>query len=52
MQSIDICKDWKFCKKGSAEMKQVTLPHDAMLFEKRDPECGSGSGCAYFPGGI
>lgn len=52
MLSIDICKDWKFCKKGSTEMKQVTLPHDAMLYEKRSPECSSGSGCAYFPGGI
>jgi len=29
----------------------VTLPHDAMLHETRDPEAGSGSAGAFFPDG-
>lgn len=31
--------------------KQVMLPHDAMLHEKRDPEAASGSAGAFFPDG-
>jgi hypothetical protein len=30
----------------------VTLPHDAMINDRRVPDCTSGSGCAYFPGGV
>jgi len=45
------CEDWKFRKEGGAETI-VTLPHDAMLTEQRSPEGGTGSGGAYFPGGV
>lgn len=31
--------------------KAVTLPHDAMLHEKRDPRAACGSAGAFFPGG-
>ncbi len=30
----------------------VTLPHDAMIHEKRQPDAPGGSGHAYFPGGV
>lgn len=30
----------------------VALPHDAMQLQDREPDAKSGSGCAYFPGGI
>lgn len=30
----------------------MTLPHDAMIHEKREAECESGSAGAYFPGGV
>lgn len=29
-------------------VQQVTLPHDAMLHDKRDPESPSGGACSYF----
>ena len=42
--------NWRFAKQGG-EIKPVTLPHDAMIFETRDPAAPSGSAQAYFPGG-
>lgn len=30
----------------------MTLPHDAMIHEKREAECESRSAGAYFPGGV
>ena len=41
------------CKKlgDSAEPKPVALPHDAMLFEKRDKNAATAGACGYFPGG-
>ncbi len=50
MRKLNFCKDWSFGKAGSGEMKQVTLPHDAMLGEERLPDNPSGSGGAYFSG--
>lgn len=29
----------------------VTLPHDAMIWEKRDPENAAGAACGFYPGG-
>lgn len=52
MVQIDFCKDWKFRKEGEKEYTLVTLPHDAMIYEKRFAECESGSAGAYFPGGV
>lgn len=44
--------DWLFWKEGQEASKtQVTLPHDAMILEKRDPELPQGSNTGYFPGG-
>ena len=41
---------WTFRKKGG-EARQVTLPHDATIREKRKAFAPSGSGGAFFPGG-
>lgn len=42
--------DWKFYKEGE-ETKKITLPHDAMLEEKRIPDLIAGENSAYFPPG-
>lgn len=43
---------WSFWKDGhDEERKTVTLPHDAMFKEQRDPQLELGSASAYFPGG-
>lgn len=52
MLQIDFCKNWRFRKEGEEKYTLVTLPHDAMIYEERFPECDSGSAGAYFPGGI
>ncbi len=52
MLQIDLCKRWKFSKRGREGSVLVNIPHDAMIHEERTPECESGSAGAYFPGGI
>lgn len=47
---IDWNQNWSFSKIGEAPMT-VHLPHDAMLLEKRDPNCHNGVNSGYFPGG-
>ncbi len=51
MKRIDFCKEWKIERKAG-NWEDITLPHDAMLEEKRSPECKSGPSGAYFPGGV
>lgn len=44
--------DWIFYKEGNeSEKKRVCLPHDAMIFEKRDRKCENGHNTGFFPGG-
>lgn len=50
MKKTDFNQGWSFIKKGEAA-RTVNLPHDAMLYEKRDPECLNGKSTGYFPGG-
>ena len=45
-------EDWIFNKAGKEERRKVTLPHDAMLEEKRTADAPSGSAGAYFHGDI
>lgn len=47
---VDFCKDWTFCKEGSAPIT-VELPHDAMITEQREATCRNGVNSGYFPGG-
>lgn len=43
--------NWNFKNVEDKEWKIVDLPHDAMLFEERDPNCHNGVNSGYFPGG-
>lgn len=51
MRKQEFNQEWFFYKEGSREKQPVTLPHDAMLHEKRDPESPGTHATAYFPGG-
>ncbi len=42
---------WRFRKAESDTYQNVSLPHDAMLSEKRAPDTGGKSASGYFPGG-
>ena len=45
-------EDWLFFKEGREEHTQkVCLPHDAMIFEPRIPNCLNAYDTGYFPGG-
>lgn len=45
-------ENWSFKKQGEAKGRVITLPHDAMLEEKRAKENATGSAGAYFGTGI
>ena len=52
MNKQDFNQGWRFYKKGcEASAKTVALPHDAMLYETRDPACKNGKNTGYYPGG-
>lgn len=44
--------NWSFWKAGSSDQQLVTLPHDAMIHELRDPNGAGGSAHGFFPGGV
>lgn len=45
-------QNWQFWKQGCADKQTVTLPHDAMIHEERQPNGVGGSAHGFFPGGI
>ena len=49
--NLDFNKNWTFCREGE-EPISVTLPHDAMLMEKRRASAPAGANNGYFPGGV
>ena len=51
MNKIDFCKEWHFAEKGK-EKTPVILPHDAMLLSGREANAPSGSGEAFYCGGV
>ncbi len=51
MEKILFTDGWRYGLKG-AEKRPVILPHDAMQLQRRHPDEKSGSGGAYFPGGV
>lgn len=51
MRKLEFNQEWLFCKDGNTP-EVVTLPHDAMLEENRDPSNPSGAACGFFAGGI
>jgi hypothetical protein len=52
MQTINFCAGWKFKRQGMDKAELIDLPHDAMIYEKRDGQATSGSAGAFFPGGV
>ena len=47
-------RDWYIRKEGAGPARPVgpvTLPYDAMLFEKRDADTKNGGNTGYYPGG-
>ena len=44
-------QNWRFRKKGEQRWTNVNIPHDAMLYEKRDADCHNGINSGFFPGG-
>lgn len=51
MRSINFNKGWTVTKEGGTP-QSVTLPHDAMIHETRQPDAVGGSAHGFFPGGI
>lgn len=51
MIRLNFNDDWTFKKQGESDGRKVTLPHDAMLEEKRTSDCLNGKNSGYFPGG-
>lgn len=51
MKRLNFNNNWIFKKHGAISGRVVTLPHDAMLEEKRTADCPNGKNSGYFPGG-
>lgn len=61
MKQISFNRDWLFEKEttesrmkafyGKRDMKQIDLPYDAMIREKRDKETPAGAQSGFYPGG-
>ena len=52
MKKKDFNRGWLFGAVGKEpSMQPVTLPHDAMLYEKRSKDAATAGACGYFPGG-
>lgn len=52
MKRQDFNQDWNYHKEGSDKVIPVTLPHDAMIHDTRDPKSPGTHANAYFPGGV
>lgn len=52
MRKIKINQGWQFWKDGQDQKKRdITLPHDAMLLEERQPDLENGNATGFYPGG-
>ena len=52
MKKTNFNLNWQFKRVDSDEAPQsINLPHDAMLYEKRDRNTPTAGACGYFPGG-
>ncbi len=51
MKKINFNNDWKFKNVTTGETKDICLPHDAMLLEKRDSKNPGRGNSAWFAGG-
>lgn len=44
--------DWLFSRENEDTRQKINVPHDAMMWEQRDPNSPGGSANAFFPGGV
>lgn len=52
MKKTNFNLDWQFkCVDSDEAPQSINLPHDAMLYEKRDRNAPTAGACGYFPGG-
>lgn len=52
MVKQDFNLEWTFYQEGRENQKEkVSLPHDAMIYEKRSRNAVTAGACGYFPGG-
>lgn len=51
MKKFEFSNAWSFSKEGE-QCKSIDLPHDAMQEQERSPDAPSGSGNAFYHGGI
>ena len=51
MKKLDFNRGWTVRKDGENEARRVDLPHDAMLFERREKNSPAAGACGYFFGG-
>ena len=51
MQRIDVNHHWQFRSIDGGAWQSITLPHDAMIHERRDPHTANGYNTGYYPGG-
>lgn len=52
MVKQDFNLGWTFYREGQEKRKEkVSLPHDAMIYEKRSRDAVTAGACGYFPGG-
>lgn len=51
MSKFSFNNGWSVQKGNENKLYAVTLPHDAMIYEKRDPECANGCDTGFYPGG-
>ena len=52
MQRINFNQGWIFYKDQDEMKESVILPHDAMLYEKRNKDAESGAAGGYYEGGV
>lgn len=52
MLRLPFVDDWTVRSETAPEATAVTLPHDAMLFEQRDPETPNAHHTGFYPGGV
>ncbi|MBN2389642.1 MAG: DUF4982 domain-containing protein [Anaerolineae bacterium] len=52
MKRSDFNHGWRFQKAGADQWQAVTLPHDAMIHETRDPQSPGGNAIGFCTGGV
>ncbi len=48
MEILDFNDNWRYAHLGEGDFENISLPHDAMFFEKRDPDSPGGVNTGFF----